>query len=209
MLSFITGVQLAFFLSDPITFLSAITLLASFIGSACTVYMMIGRPINGLLGLISAVGFIYVNWTAGHFASVLDQVVFITMIDLPLIFTWKNWGNRIENGVKHLNLEGWVATIIGMVIALFPMVAIYQGIGDTNPVWDALVLIIGATASMYVFRGYGDSFTLWIASNLVNICLWASAMIAGYSASSLPMLLTMVFYMSTALYGRFVSVWSK
>lgn len=35
------------------------------------------------------------------------------------------------------------------------------------------------------------------------------ALSAGYSASSLPMLLTMAFYLMTALYGRFVSVWSK
>ena len=64
MLAFIIGVQLAFFLTAPITLLSVITLFATLVGSACTVYMMIGRPINGLLGLISAFGFIYINWTA-------------------------------------------------------------------------------------------------------------------------------------------------
>ena len=84
MLAFIVGVQLAFYLSAPITGLSTITLVATLVGSACTVYMMIGKPINGLLGLISALGFIYINWTAGHYASVLDQVVFVALIDLPL-----------------------------------------------------------------------------------------------------------------------------
>jgi nicotinamide mononucleotide transporter len=69
-------------------------------------------------------------------------------------------------------------------------------------------LIIGATASIYVFMGYGDSYTLWLLSDFVNICLWISALFAGYSASSLPMLLTMAFYLVTALYGRFWSIWS-
>ena len=91
MLSFIIGVQLAFFLTSTITVLSIITLIATLMGSACTVYMMIGKPINGLLGLISAFGYIYINWTAGHYASVLDQIVFVLLIDLPLIFTWKTW----------------------------------------------------------------------------------------------------------------------
>ena len=50
MLSFIIGVQLAFFLTSTITVLSIITLIATLMGSACTVYMMIGKPINGLLG---------------------------------------------------------------------------------------------------------------------------------------------------------------
>ncbi|WP_258088241.1 nicotinamide riboside transporter PnuC [Weissella fangxianensis] len=209
MLAFIFGVQLALFLSSPITLLSAITLLATLIGSACTVYMMIGKPINGLLGLISALGYIYINWQAGHYASVLDQFVFILLIDIPLIVTWKSWGHRIVGGVKFLRLRGWVLTIICMLLLWWPVFWIYTQLGDTNPVWDALVLIIGGTASLYVFVGYGDSYTLWLLSDAVNILLWITALFAGYSASSLPMLLTMSFYLATALYGRFWSIWSK
>ena len=207
MLAFIVGVQLAFYLSAPITGLSTITLVATLVGSACTVYMMIGKPINGLLGLISALGFIYINWTAGHYASVLDQLVFVALIDLPLIFTWKTWGHKIENGVKFLGKTGWVLTLAFMLAFWYPMMLAYEALGDSNPLWDSIVLIIGATASLYVFKGYGDSYTLWLLSDFVNIALWVSALFAGYSASSLPMLLTMSFYLATALYGRFWSIW--
>lgn len=207
MLSFIVGVQLAFFLSAPITGLSVITLLATLVGSACTVYMAIGKPINGLLGLISAIGYIYINWQAGHYASVLDQFVFIALIDLPLILTWKTWGHKVENGVKFLSKRGWFLTLAGMLILWYPVMLIYSQLGDTNPLWDAIVLIIGATASLYVFKGYGDSYSLWLLSDGVNIMLWLSAAIVGYSASSLPMLLTMAFYLATAIYGRFFSIW--
>lgn len=209
MLAFITGVQLAFFLSAPITGLSVVTLLASFLGSSCTVYMMIGKPINGLLGLVSAIGFIYINWTAGHYASVLDQLVFIALIDLPLMLTWKSWGHRIKNGVKFLTVRGWVFTLLAMLVIWVPAILVYKSLNDTAPVWDSLTLIIGATASLYVFRGYGDSYSLWLLADFVNIALWLSAFTKGYSASALPMLLTMAFYLATALYGRFVSVWSK
>ena len=207
MLAFIIGVQLAFYLSAPITGLSTITLVATLVGSACTVYMMIGKPINGLLGLISAIGFIYINWTAGHYASVLDQLVFVALIDLPLIFTWKTWGHKVENGVKFLGKTGWVLTLAFILVAWYPMMLVYEALGDTNPLWDSIVLIIGAMASLYVFKGYGDSYTLWLLSDFVNIALWVSALFAGYSASSLPMLLTMSFYLATALYGRFWSIW--
>ncbi|CAK1251081.1 Nicotinamide riboside transporter PnuC (PnuC) [Fructobacillus fructosus] len=209
MLAFMVGVQLALFMVAPITGLSIITLVATLVGSACTVYMMIGKPINGLLGLISALGFIYVNWKAGHYASVLDQLVFVALIDVPLIITWKNWGHRIENGVKRLSIEGWAMTISLMIPAWLVTFIIYNNLNDMNPLWDSLVLVIGATASYYVFKGYGDSYSLWLASDVVNIVLWFTALSAGYSASSLPMLLTMAFYLMTALYGRFVSVWSK
>ena len=207
MLAFIVGVQLAFYLTAPITTLSTITLLATLVGSACTTYMMIGKPINGLLGLISALGFIYINWTAGHYASVLDQLVFVALIDLPLIFTWKTWGHKVENGVKFLTKTGWLLTIAFILAAWYPMMLAYQTLGDTNPLWDSIVLIIGAMASLYVFKGYGDSYTLWLLSDFVNIALLVSALFAGYSASSLPMLLTMSFYLATALYGRFWSIW--
>ena len=209
MLSFIIGVQLAFYLSSPITLLSTITLVATLVGSACTIYMMIGKPINGLLGLISAFGFIYINWSAGHYASVLDQFVFILLIDLPLILTWRNWGDRVKNGVKFLTNRGWFTTFASMAILWAPMVWVYTQLGDTNPVWDAIVLIIGATASLLVFKGYGDSYSLWLMSDAVTIILWFTAFMDGYSASALPMLLTMLFYLMTALYGRFFAVWSK
>ena len=209
MLSFIIGVQLAFYLSSPITLLSTITLVATLVGSACTVYMMIGKPINGLLGLISAIGFIYINWSAGHYASVLDQLVFILLIDLPLILTWRNWGDRVKNGVKFLTNRGWFTTFATMAILWAPMAWVYTQLGDTNPIWDAIVLIIGATASLLVFKGYGDSYSLWLMSDAVTIILWFTAFMDGYSASALPMLLTMLFYLMTALYGRFFAVWSK
>ncbi|GAP05091.1 nicotinamide riboside transporter PnuC [Fructobacillus tropaeoli] len=209
MLAFMVGVQLALFMVAPITGLSVITLVATLVGSACTVYMMIGKPINGLLGLISALGFIYVNWTAGHYASVLDQLVFVALIDVPLIVTWKSWGHRIINGVKHLSFGNWLSTVALMFIIWIPLIVVYTWLGDTNPVWDSLTLVIGAFASIYVFLGYGDSYTLWLMADVVNIVLWITALSAGYSASSLPMLLTMAFYLMTALYGRFVSVWSK
>ena len=207
MLAFIVGVQLAFYLSAPITGLSTITLVATLVGSACTVYMAMGKPINGLLGLISAIGFIYINWTAGHYASVLDQLVFVALIDLPLIFTWKTWGHKVENGVKFLGKTGWVLTLAFILVAWYPMMLVYEALGDSNPMWDSIVLIIGAMASLYVFKGYGDSYTLWLLSDFVNIALWVSALFAGYSASSLPMLLTMSFYLATAVYGRFFSIW--
>lgn len=209
MLAFIVGVQLAFFLTAPITSLSVITLFSTLLGSACTVYMMIGRPINGLLGLFSAFGFIYINWTAGHYASVIDQLVFVSLIDIPLIFTWKSWGHRIENGAKFLSKKSWILTSLLMLALWWPAMQLYVKLGDSNPLWDSITLIIGAIASILVFKGYGDSYSLWLLSDFVTIMLWATAFIHGYSASALPMLLTISFYLVTTLYGKYFSVWRK
>lgn len=209
MLAFMLGVQLAFLLTSELNTMALVTFAATMVGSACTVYMMIGKPINGLLGLISAIGFIYINLNAGHYASVLDQLVFVVLIDLPLLIKWRTWEHRVEGGVKFLSRRGWLLTIAGMLVVWAVATYAYTQLGDTNPLWDSLSLTIGAIASIYVFRGYGDSYTLWLLSDVANITLWATALMANYSASSLPMLLTMAFYLMTALYGRFWSVWSK
>lgn len=209
MLAFMLGVQLAFLLTGELNTMALVTFAATMVGSACTVYMMVGKPINGLLGLISAIGFIYINWSVGHYASVLDQLVFIALIDLPLLIKWRTWGDRVKNGVKFLTNRGWFATFATMAILWAPMAWVYIQLNDTNPIWDAIVLIIGATASLLVFKGYGDSYSLWLLSDAVTIILWFTAFMDGYSASALPMLLTMLFYLMTAIYGRFWSVWSK
>lgn len=209
MLAFMLGVQLAFLLTGELNTMAFVTFAATMVGSACTVYMMIGKPINGILGLISAIGFIYIHYTAGHYASVLDQLVFVALIDLPLMIMWRTWGHRIEGGVKFLSRRGWLLTAVVSVLLWALATYAYTKLGDTNPLWDSLSLTIGAIASIYVFKGYGDSYTLWLLSDFANIVLWATALAANYSSSALPMLLTMSFYLATALYGRFVSVWSK
>nr|DAJ72859.1 MAG TPA: nicotinamide mononucleotide transporter PnuC [Caudoviricetes sp.] len=209
MLAFMLGVQLAFLLTGELNTMALVTFAATMVGSACTVYMMIGKPINGLLGLVSAIGFIYINWSVGHYASVLDQLVFVLLIDLPLLIKWRTWEHRVEGGVKFLSRRGWLLTIAGMLVVWAVATYAYTQLGDTNPLWDSLSLTIGAIASIYVFKGYGDSYTLWLLSDFANIALWATALAANYSSSALPMLLTMSFYLATALYGRFVSVWSK
>ncbi|WP_156300968.1 nicotinamide riboside transporter PnuC [Lacticaseibacillus sharpeae] len=83
--------QLALFLMNPINVTTSITFAATVFGLLCVCAMMVGKSVNGLLGFISAIGFIYVNWNAGHFASVLDQTVFVLCIDAPLMLKWRTW----------------------------------------------------------------------------------------------------------------------
>lgn len=185
-----------------ITMTSLIAFGATVVGLLCTTSMMSGLPVNGILGLISAAGFIYVNWGAGHYASVLDQLVFVAFIDIPLIMTWKTWGNKVKDGVKFLSSRGWALTVVAMLVALPFVTMLYGYLGDTQPLWDSAILIVGATASLYVFLGYGDSYSLWLASDALNILLWFNALQQGLSPASLAMLVSVLMYTFTAIYGK-------
>lgn len=201
--------QLALFLMGQINLLTSITLTATFFGLLCVCAMAEGKTINGVLGLISAAGFIYVNWSAGHYASVLDQTIFALLIDIPLMASWKTWGQNFDAKVRHLNIKGWVLVTAIILVAWFGLFHAYTALNDTNPLWDSLVLSLGATASVMVVLHYNDTYTLWLLEDVVNIGLWLTALRAGYSQASLPMLVVTLIYFASALYGKFGSVWSQ
>lgn len=207
--AFAFGFQTHIYVGSPITFLSTITYIAALVGILCCCAMMIGKTINGLLGFISAIGFIYVNYTAGHFASVLDQIVFVALIDLPLMFAWKTWGQNFKTKVRNLNIQGWIFTVIGVLISWGVLYYAYAYLHDSNPVWDSLVLAIGAIASVLCFLHFANTYSMWLVEDGVNVILWFTALQAGYTPAALAMLVSVLMYLTTAIYGRFFSIWHK
>lgn len=203
------GFQTALLVTAPITWQAVVTYLATVVGLGCTVFMMVGAPINGLLGLISVFGFIIVNLYAGHYWSVLDQLIFALAIDIPLMMKWRTWGQDFSAKVRKLDVKGWIGTAV-IIVALWAIlwqVAIV--LGDTQPIIDSFVLSVGATASTLCLLHYSDTYALWLIEDVFNILLWFYALKDGYSPAALPMLISTVMYTATAVYGQFFSVWHK
>lgn len=201
------GFQTALLVTAPITWQAVVTYLATVVGLGCTVFMMVGAPINGLLGLISVFGFITVNLYAGHYWSVLDQLIFAMAIDIPLMLKWRTWGQDFSAKVRKLDVKGWIGTgvIILALWAILWQVAIV--LGDTQPIIDSFVLSIGATASVLCLLHYANTYSLWLLEDVFNILLWFYALKDGYSPAALPMLVSTCMYTATAIYGQFFSVW--
>lgn len=119
-----TGFQLALFLASPMSWTSLLVFLATIISLLCVGLMSSGSAVNGLVGLISAFLLIYVNIEAKHYASVIDQLVFITLIDIPLLWRWRTWTNNFTKEVRTVTGEGWIGffgilSIAPAVYALF------------------------------------------------------------------------------------------
>lgn len=200
------GFQLANMLANPINWVSIMTLGATVLGLLCTVAMMTGNSINGLLGALSVVGFCIVNGVAGHWWSILDQLVFLALIDLPLMVKWKTWGADFEKKARTLSKKGWVVSIIGILVFWAILYPVGIALHDTAPLIDAGVLAIGAVASILCALHYNNTYTLWMVSNIINIILWIqTAMTQGISGTTVAMLVSTIMYMSTAVYGRFIS----
>lgn len=215
------GLNTMQFVMSPINVLSIVAYVAIAFGFLCTVSMatkswrtikqpdgtvkeklVVGRAINGYFGAVSVIGYVIVNIFAGHWWSVLDQLIFFFAIDLGLIINWRTWGRGKDEGIKTPSKKTWVyiigAIIVGWAI-LYP-VGIY--LKDTQPVIDALVLAIGAVASILYLKRYSGTYVLWIASNLVNVALWFYALKDGYTSAALPMLVMTLLYMVSSIYGK-------
>lgn len=204
------GWQLHVYLATgTVTVLSTVTLLATLIGLLCCSAMAVGKTVNGLLGLVSAIGFIWVNASAGHWASCLDQVIFVALIDLPLMMTWRTWGQNMNAKVRTMGLKGWLVVTVTVLASWFVLYEILsiKVMQDPAPVPDALVLALGATASFLCFKHYTQTYTLWFLEDVANVVLWAWALRQGYSAAAPAMLVSTLMYFASAIYGRFYSVW--
>ena len=207
--TFGVGFQLMNMISLGINTGTVVTFIGTSIGLLCTCGMLEQRTVNGLLGFISALALIYVNYEAKHYASVIDQLFFVGLIDLPLMFTWRTWGSKMAQGVRQLDIKGW-ALSTGIIAALWAVLyPTYVTLNDSNPVWDSLTLAIGAVASVLFFLRYTQTYNLWLAANVVNLILWTTALYGHYTASAFAMVVSTIMYLVTSLYGRFFSDWTK
>ncbi|HJE96561.1 MAG TPA: nicotinamide riboside transporter PnuC [Ligilactobacillus acidipiscis] len=203
------GFQTSILVTNTITWQAIVTYLATLVGLLCTCSMAEGRPINGLLGLISVVGFVLVNAMAHHWWSVLDQVIFALAIDIPLIKEWRTWGQDFNAKVRKLDGYSWVLTIAAVFIAWLALYKIALRLNDPRPSSDSLVLALGAMASILCLMHVSNTYTLWLAEDAVNIFMWFYALKDGYSPAALPMLVSTIMYTVTAIYGQWFSVWNK
>lgn len=208
------GFQLAVLVLKPINWITVIAFIACFFGMWCTVAMGAGgvndhgervssHAINGLFGTISVVGYIIVNLQAGHWWSILDQLIFFFLIDLELMLTWRTWGRGKHNVIKKLSNKNKVLSVVAILILWGILYEVGLLLHDTSPVFDSLELAIGATASFLCFRRYTETYSYWLLSDIINIALWAHTLQQGISSASLSMLAMTVFYLATAIMGKF------
>lgn len=208
------GLQSMNYVLNKITWITTVSWISTIFGSLCTCAMMAkaidpltgkvvtSRAVNGLLGAISVVGFIIVNLSMRHYFSVVDQLTFFCLIDAELLGQWRTWGRGKKSSIKKLTNKGYAYAGIAMLIAWAVLYGIAGFLKDQQPIWDSLVLAMGAVASWLCFKRYSLTYKIWVCSDLVQICLFvATIMQQGFSGQALAMALNYAFYLATAIVG--------
>ena len=70
---------------NGLNLLSFTSTIAGILGFTCTLAITEGKPINGLLGFISALLLCYVALMTGNYSDILMQLAYVFMLDIPII----------------------------------------------------------------------------------------------------------------------------
>lgn len=84
---FSLGCQVMTLVNQPITFLTVITFIGTTLGGLCILSINAAKSVNGILGIISAICFIYVGYSAKNYLSIGEQIAYMITLDIPVLLS--------------------------------------------------------------------------------------------------------------------------
>lgn len=168
-------------LTNNINPLGITSTIAGIIGFSCTISITNGKPINGILGFISAIMLIYVASVTGNYSDVVLQVSYIVLLDIPVVLS-KQW-----NTGKALEPRLLKGKYIVQTILLFLLFwALTYGLDTViltspRPIIDSLSATIGLVGAVLTVRRFRASYYFWTLQGISSVCLWAVTAISGHA----------------------------
>ena len=148
---------------------------AGFLSGALCVWLIVKQNIwNWPLGIINATAYIFLFYSAGLYADMALQVMYILLGFLG----WYWW---LRGGTNHTKLRvqriGWRHSLVLLAIGTVAFVVMHAylvKIGDSAPVLDALTTVMSLVAQYMLTRKYIENWAIWIAADVIYIGLYAS-----------------------------------
>ncbi|GKQ42627.1 nicotinamide mononucleotide transporter [Companilactobacillus sp. RD055328] len=169
--------QLIIGLSHGITGLGVTSTIAGIIGFSCTVSITNGRPINGILGFISALMLIYVALVTGNYSDIIMQGAYIILLDIPILLQ-KQWSNHDP---RKMNGKDIIQTAIIFAIFLAATYILDTVILDSpQAILDAVSATIGLTGAVLTVRRFRSSYYFWTAQGVMSVALWIQTAMNGH-----------------------------
>ena len=96
---FSLGCQVMTLVNQPITFLTVITFIGTTLGGLCILSINAAKSVNGILGIISAICFIYVGYSAKNYLSIGEQIAYMITLDIPVLLS-KEWNHNMASKIR-------------------------------------------------------------------------------------------------------------
>lgn len=160
------------------------TLFAGVLGFTCTLSITNAKPLNGVLGLVSALIYIFVAIQAKNFNDVLLQTIYIITLDLPVLLM-PSWAKDVDKKVRFLHEKGKGLRNWGFTILFFVVVLAVLYYSDTHwfisprPWIDSIAATIGITGSLLTTLRFSESYYCWTIQGVMSVILWGVTAFQG------------------------------
>lgn len=202
---FSLGCQTMTLVNQPINLLTVITFIGTTLGVLCILSISAAKSVNGVLGILSAICFIYVGYSAKNYLSIGEQIAYMLTLDIPVLLS-KEWNHNMASKIRKFTGKIWVVAIISTIIVYFVSGYLIQRLTDDPRPWiDAIAFSISLSAGIISFLRYNNQYFWWLASGLAQMVLWYISFTHG--SASLAMFVNSSVYLINDVLAFTVSPW--
>lgn len=202
---FSLGCQVMTLVNQPINPLTVITFIGTTLGVLCILSINAAKSVNGVLGIISAICFIYVGYSAKNYLSIGEQIAYMITLDIPVLLS-KEWNHNMASKIRKFTGKTWVLAIISTILMYFVSGYLIQRFTDDPRPWiDAIAFSISLSAGIISFLRYNNQYYWWLASGLAQMVLWYISFRHG--SASLAMFVNSSVYLINDVLAFTVSPW--
>ena len=186
--------------------LAIFTLLAGMLGFTCTLSITNAKPLNGVLGLVSALIYVVVAIQAKNYNDVTLQLTYIVLLDLPVLLM-PSWAKDVDKKVRFLHERG--RGVLNWLLVLLFFVAI-TGIlyySDTHifisprPWVDSVAAAIGITGAVLTTLRFSESYYFWAIQGVMSVVLWG--LTAAQGDANYVLFVTYLLYLTNNMVAFF------
>ncbi|MBW1604946.1 nicotinamide riboside transporter PnuC [Lactobacillus sp. Sy-1] len=212
LLFFGLGFNLALTLSSPITTISIVTFIAGALGLTCVLAINNAKPINGWLGLISAILLITVAFTAKNYMEIVMQLSYIVLLDVPVLLM-PSWNRDAENKISGLRggsaaatFKNWLPYLIGFVGVVLIMHTLLTSLTDSpRPLIDSISATTGIMGAILTTLKKRETYYFWLAQGVLSVILWGIT--AAQGGASPVLFVTYMLYIANDILAFTKSPW--
>ena len=202
---FSLGCQVMTLVNQPINLLTVITFIGTTLGVLCILSINAAKSVNGILGIISAICFIYVCYSSKNYLSIGEQIAYMITLDIPVLLS-KEWNHNMAAKIRKFTGKTWGIAIISTIIVYFVSGYLIQRFTDDPRPWiDAIAFSISLSAGIISFLRYNNQYFWWLASGLAQMVLWFISFRHG--SASLAMFVNSSVYLINDVLAFTVSPW--
>ena len=202
---FSLGCQVMTLVNDKITWITVITFIGTTLGVLCILAINAAKSVNGWLGILSAICFIIVGFSAKNYLSIGEQLAYVITLDIPVLLS-ANWNINMVSKIRKFTGNTWVVAILS-TIAVYLVSGYLIGAltNDPRPWIDAISFSISLTAGVICFLRYNNQYFWWLASGIFQMVLWGITFAQG--DSSLAMAVNSMVYIINDVLAFTISPW--